>query len=277
MTNEQLAELIKDGHAEYTEQLWGRLEKFIALKARQYYELHKETCDKSGITRNDLAQEGFFAFSKALEAYEVGGEYKFITMLNYPLLSRFGYILDYRDKHRLKELLNNCGSLDVVIGDEKTSALKEFIPDERAAEEIESVNADVDNKLLHEDLEKRIDALPHRQGETIRQMYFYNVPVKELAKRFNVSYNMIATEHRAALKRLRHNPELKKYRDDIIATHTYGGTLSRFLHTGTSSVEHTVLKLFDIENGRNYRNDSSDSEGALIQGVPVGEDRYFPC
>lgn len=246
MTNEQLAEKIKNGNRKYITELWEQLEKFITLKACQYYRLHTEKCEQRGVTVSDLLQVGFFALLEALEAYEVGGEYKFITMLNYPLLNNFQTLLGFRGGNG-KDPLNNCNSLDIAPGEDSEDTFKDFIPDERALEAFEVSTKSTDNTILREDLEEAIDTLTNRQAKIVRGMYFHGIPLKEYAERFGVSYSMITQERRDALRKLRHNKKLKEYYSDIINVHGYRGTLSGFKRTGTSSTEYTALKLLDSE------------------------------
>lgn len=86
MTNEELAQKVKDGEPWATLELWKAVEKFIRTKAGLY--IH-QAGKYAKVEYEDLIQVGFFAMMDAVEKYDPARGGNFIGSLGYALQKHF--------------------------------------------------------------------------------------------------------------------------------------------------------------------------------------------
>ena len=246
MTNEEMVMRTKNGKAKeyYIPALWERVQKFAAVKARDYYHSHHSLCNSAGVDLDDLKQEAYFAFLDAIRYYDPEKEYKFISYMVYPMLNTFNSMCGVRTQHDRKEPLNNAKRFETPVGEEGMT-LGDMIEDEAAGKGLQSVD-DLDyTKRLRSDLEECIDMLNPDQAYTIRERYFGGLNFQQIAERHSIAESLCRSRETEALRRLRRGinyAKLKKYQDDIISMYGYRSNYSRWRHSGCSSVEYVVLK-----------------------------------
>lgn len=86
MTNEQLAALAQQGDWRALFDLWEAVKPFCMAAAGHVYRRHDPAkLSGRGVTLEDLQQETYCAFRKALTAFKPERAYKFTTYLSYPL------------------------------------------------------------------------------------------------------------------------------------------------------------------------------------------------
>ncbi|MCI1930419.1 MAG: sigma-70 family RNA polymerase sigma factor [Clostridia bacterium] len=250
MTNEELAERVQAGDNELLPLLWEHVSKLVRLKVNEYMTSRAETCQRSGVTFDDLFNEGYIAFTEAISAYKPTQGYKFTSYINYPLLNRCNEALGLRTSAGKHNILNNSVSLDMPIGDDENGAtLEDIVPDDdnsflEADEKIYNVG-------LHDDLEKCFKELPENEERVIRLRYYNNATYEAIGNETgNSRQNARQLEHKALrkLRKGRSIARLRAYRDDIISTHAYKSSFERWKNSGYSSTEYTALRLCGYSN-----------------------------
>lgn len=95
-TNEELAELIKNGHNEYNYLLWQQIEKIILKKVNIIALRYNDIMKAKGIESCDLLQECYFSFVNAIKAFDKDAGYKFTTYLEYHIKNTINDMLGFR-------------------------------------------------------------------------------------------------------------------------------------------------------------------------------------
>ena len=86
MTNERLAELIREGgNDELLPLLWDKTQFLIYQKCGQLWRLYSEKLERFGYSLDDLRQESYNALLFAVKGFKSEKGYKFTTYLNYGL------------------------------------------------------------------------------------------------------------------------------------------------------------------------------------------------
>ena len=127
MTNEELVELIQRGDDGRLPQLWKQVRRFIAWRARHFYKKMKLTGKTHGCELEDLIQSGYLALVAAVRYFKPREGYKFLTYLNYTLLSAFHEAMGLRTSKR--DWLDYAISLDQPVGEDGNTSLLEMLGD----------------------------------------------------------------------------------------------------------------------------------------------------
>lgn len=248
MTNEALCLAIKQGEIQYINDLWSGIYKLIYRRANSFYNKCSAACIRSGVTVDDLVQEGYFAMLYAIKAYDKNKEYMFTTYLNYPLQTRFVSLIGYRTSRTQNEPLNRSASLDKPIGEaEDDGTLSDIVEDKNAIEPFNRVEDNEYLERLKEDITVVLDRLTEQERDTIIKRYFDNMSYKQICDCTSInSLSYVREILNKALRKMR-NPatgrELKKYHDDIISHSYHHIGVSSFHSSWTSSTEHAALYL----------------------------------
>ena len=249
MSKEELAERIQKGDTKWIPLLWGQVERLIQWKANRFYRSHPDRCGRYGVTVEDLIQEGFFAFLKAVESYNPQSGYTFSTFLTYPLKTSFNAMIGLRTQKGRNDPLSNSVSLSAPTADDESIELSDAIPDKQAEEAFQSAEMSDYIRRLHHDIDTVLGRLNEDERQAIIATFFDNMSMTDAASCAGVDYNRIAALRASALRKMR-NPaigrELCKYQEDIIDRYGYrGGGFGNYRHTWTSSTERTALKLME--------------------------------
>lgn len=248
MTNEALCLSIKQGNKQYITDLWNGIYKFVHMKSNSFYNMHSALCIRSGVTTDDLVQDGFFAMLYAIKAYDESKGYKFITYMSYPLQTRFISLIGYRTSKSQKEPLNRSDSLDMPIGEtEEDGTLNDIIEDKTAIEPFTCIEDNEYLERLKADISTVLDRLSEQERDVIIKRFYGNMTYKEILECTDINTLSYARDVLSKALRKMRNPatgrELRKYRDDVI-TYSYRHTgVSHFNATWTSSTEKAALYL----------------------------------
>lgn len=197
MTNEQLAEFIKQGGADDLKPaLWDRVKHLMFKLAGQYYSSYEERFTACGAELADFRQECYPAFIKALEAYSPEKGYAFTSYLEYHIRNA--------DRENNKPL-DNCTSLDKPLdtGDSKELCLADIIPDSNSQEGFEQALQTIADEHTREVLHKALDRLDKPLRDVIVLYYFEDMTQEQIAKREGVSGERIRQRKAKALRKLR--------------------------------------------------------------------------
>lgn len=243
MTNEELAELIKEGKNEYCDELWKQLERLFLLKCNSFYARRQETCTRRGLEFEDLMQMCYFVMLGAVRAYNPEKGFKLNTYIDYHFLNVMNEALGIRG-HQKQDSLNHSSSLNATIDNDDEIELIELIPDETAQAAFEYTERDMLLKELHELLEGAISGLSDLHQRVLRMIYYEGYTKQEIAASFGSTITNITEIERRACSTIRKRSYARKLRmikDDVISSRAYIGTgYSSFRYCGGSSEELTV-------------------------------------
>jgi len=224
----------RSGDNESLAQLWNQNKRIIYKLAYQFQNQH--------FSIDDLLQETYFPFLRAVKAYDVSGEYKFITYLFHAV--KWYYIRLLKQSKTGKEL---C-ILDAPFNTSEPEGmtLQETIPDESS--EFEEAATD---RAAIADIFERVQVVLNSEVawgklgyEVILENFVHKKTINEIAEKYGEKPERIRFIRGQALRILRH-PKHKQIRDlkDVISGTYHLGGLQRFKNTGTSSTEWAVMKL----------------------------------
>ncbi len=239
MSNEEMAIMIKEGQKELITALWENVRKFAYMYCNRFYDSNTELCKAADVELEDLKQESFFAFLKAVESYEPEKGYKLLTYMTYHLRNVFKELTGIR-KNKC-EGLNSSYSLHTPINDD--IELIETIADN--SEDIAEVERRLYNETLRTDLDNALELLPHTQSCILKEVYYKGLTVAETAGKLNITESKARGAKETGLRELRRNKTIRQYRDDVISRYAYRGGFRLWKHSGYSSTEWTAFKLLD--------------------------------
>lgn len=234
MTNEELVQEIQAGRKELIETLWEQTERFIGLKAGQYYRLLN---GKRGVTEEDLRQSGFFALVDAADKYDPTGGASFCHFLTFYLHKEFTEAAHLRTDRTKSDPLNDAISLDTPIGEDGDSSIIDLQEDPQ--DDIEDAEHRLYIEQLREALEAVLDKLQPEIADTIRQRYFQNKTLKEVAAEKGVSLERIRQREAKGLRILRQTAK-KNGLDEYIEIRINYFKHTNFNHSFYSPVESLV-------------------------------------
>lgn len=216
MTNEELVECIKTGEENLIPVLWGKVEKWVNIKAKDWYEKYLKRCSHAGVNIDDLKQVAYFAFLDAVKYYDPEKEYSFITYMRYPLMNHFGLLCGFNAGK--KHLLNDAISLNMPTGEDDIT-LEDAIEDETAVMEFQSIERSYYIKQLHDDLEKCLSNISGLYADVIRARYWENMSFKDIAIKIGKTEKVCRARETEGLRQLRTGKNrmlLNPYMDEIL-------------------------------------------------------------
>lgn len=209
MTNEEMVALIQNGERDRLEELWAQVEKFVALQARRRVLL---SGGLGGVEPDDLYQSGYIALVYAANTYDPAAGMSFIGWLALALKTAFAETGGYRSRKQARDPLHRAGSSSVSVGDDEDSGtLEDFIPDHSAAQAFWDAEERIYLGQLHNTLEKALDELPDRQGNTLRRHFYQHKRLKEIAAAEGVHERTVGQWQKKGLRALRERRELQQF------------------------------------------------------------------
>lgn len=251
VTNEELAQLIKQGEKGYIPALWGQVERLLEMLCSRAYERLKGRADHAGAALEDFRQESYLAFMEAIEAFDPSSGYKFTAYLKYPLKNRIYNLLRLRTERERNDPLCNCASLEAQRGDEELP-LAETIPtdDDLEGDALEKVW----NEQLSRALGQCLEELPPPISRVLVAKYYEEKSLEKIGKEAGEPPQWARKMHGQGLQALRKGRNralLFPFAESILGTYAYRGTgLAPFLVAGISSVERAVERQEEVAQQR---------------------------
>ncbi|MBQ2822953.1 MAG: sigma-70 family RNA polymerase sigma factor [Oscillospiraceae bacterium] len=245
MTNEQLAVFIQQGgNDELIPILWERVRKLFYILSERYFKAYGESLTHYGVTSSDLKQESYKAFLKAVEGFKPDKSYKFTSYLHYPLKNAFRNLLS-------SDLLNSADSLNAPVGveaDGDNDELIDFISDDTANPEELTEQLSMKD-TIRETVRQAVSELPTEEQELVRERYYRNRTLSELAHLHSVSKEAMRKREQRIFERMRENPSLQRLGADLgyDSCRIYNNSLSAYKRTGVSNVEYIAIERTDIK------------------------------
>lgn len=251
-TNAALAALAATGNSYALGQLWELNKGLLRSMFWKWYPAHKAQADAHGLTADDFEQEGFFAVQHAAQTYDPA-QGAFTTWLTAAMQRQIQRTLtngharnvtgeDGKLHTTSADPLNHCTSLDVPLDDEDggSATLGDLQEDPAAAAELDAVEDEVFREQLHSAMEEALAKLTDREADILRRRYYQQQPLREVGEAYGVAWSRAQQVEKAAMRKLRRNPALCRFHDEVVQHHAYRGTgFGSWQHSG-SVEEHLV-------------------------------------
>ena len=251
-TNAALAALAATGNSYALGQLWELNKGLLRSMFWKWYPAHKAQADAHGLTADDFEQEGFFAVQHAAQTYDPA-QGAFTTWLTAAMQRQIQRTLtnghartvtgeDGRQHTTSADLLNHCTSLDVPLDDEDggSATLGDLKEEATAAAELDAVEDKLFQEQLHSALEEALAKLTDREADVLRRRYYQQQPLREVGEAYGVAWSRAQQVEKAAMRKLRRNPALCRFHDEVIQHHAYRGTSFGSWQYSGSVEEHLV-------------------------------------
>ena len=235
--NAALAALAATGNAFALGQLWEINKGLLRSMFWKWYPSHREQADAHGLTVDDFEQEGYFAVQYAAEHYDPGKGFAFSTWLTYAMKRQINQaltgghrrnVIDADGKLRTvsADPLNRCTSLDTPLDDTDDGAvtLGDLQPDPAAAQAMQAAEDAIYRKQLHNALEEALNKLTEREQAVIRGSFYDGKSVRQIREEQGLTVVQAKTAKASAFSKLRRNPRLLRWHDEVIQTHAWRGT-----------------------------------------------------
>lgn len=234
--NAALAALAASGNAFALGQLWEINKGLLRSMFWKWYPANKAVADAHGLTVDDFEQEGYFAVQYAAEHYDPA-KGSFSVWLWQAMQRQIQHTLTGGHRRNIispdgkahtisADPLNHCTSLDVPLDteDEGAATMGDLQADPDAAGEMQDVEERIYTEELHSALEEALSKLTEREERVIRGQYYQDKSVRQICQETGLTRGQAANARNAAFVKLRRNPRLLRWHDEVIQTHAWRGT-----------------------------------------------------
>lgn len=251
-TNAALAALAKGGSAYALAQLWELNKGLLRRMFWKWYPANKALADRHGLTAEDFEQEGFFAVQYAAGQYDPARG-AFSTFLAYAMQRQITALLrgeharritgeDGHEKTVSANPLNGCASLDEPLTDEEGEGCTraDLLPCPAAQAAFDAAEQRIFTVQLHAALAEALGKLPEREAAVLRARYYSGQTLQAAAAALSVAPQRACQLERSGLAKLRRNPRLLRWHDEVLQSHAWHGTGFAAWEYGGSVEERTV-------------------------------------
>lgn len=209
MTNEELAQLIKQGNKRYYATLWEQTSRLIHKLIYKHASKRKLPND---IDFDDILQCGYFAMVNAVTAYSPEKDLKFNTYLEFQVMNAIQLTIDRGQRKgmntpRLQEYSYNR---TVSNSEGEEVEIIDLMPDKQSPRIYEGAEL----TDLQERVWQAVAELPEKLREIITRYYFNGENLPTQAERMGVSVQTVTQRKRQALRLLQRNRALKQLFND---------------------------------------------------------------
>lgn len=247
-TNEQIVELIQQGHDELYLDLWNRVKRFVRKMAwfRVSNTIGFDASTGFGsVEINDLMQAGYIAMMEAVKSYENKGA-SFLTWLSFHLKKEFNEAQGFRTTRQARDPLNRAKSLDRPLknasGEDDETTLADIIKDD--SDPFSPVIEKIYQAELRKALDGELNTIQEKSAEVIRMQYWDGKTQVEIGKEIGCSSEVVRRRKESGFKSLRlpqHRRQLEQFLDNNTSFYIQVGP-NAFTRTHTSAVERIVFQ-----------------------------------
>ncbi len=209
MTNEELAQLIKQGNKRYYATLWEQTSRLIHKLIYKHASKRKLPND---IDFDDIFQCGYFAMVNAVNAYSPEKDLKFNTYLEFQVMNAIQLTIDRGQRKGLntQRLQEYSYNRTVSNSDGEEVEIIDLMPDKQSPKIYEGAEL----TDLQERVWQAVAELPEKLREIITGYYFNGENLPTQAERLGVSVETVRQRKRQALRILERNRALKQLYND---------------------------------------------------------------
>ena len=132
-----------------------------------------------------------------------------------------------------------------------SATLGDLKEDATAAAELDAVEDKLFQEQLHSALEEALAKLTDREADVLRRRYYQQQPLREVGEAYGVAWSRAQQVEKAAMRKLRRNPALCRFHDEVIQHHAYRGTgFAAWQHGG--SVEEHIIEYLESKSADLY-------------------------
>ena len=149
--------------------------------------------------------------------------------------------------------LNHCTSLDLPLDveDSGSTTMGEQQEDPAAAADLQASEDDLFAEQLHDAIEEALAKLSDHEAAVIRRRYYQRQTWAEIEEDSGIKTSQGRTTEHSALTKLRRNPVLNRFHEEVITYHSYTGTgFAAWKHGG--SVEECLIEYLDAKGAYLY-------------------------
>lgn len=96
------------------------------------------------------------------------------------------------------------------------------------------------HEQLHDTLEEAMEKLTPQKGKVLRRIYYAGHTLQQIGTDEGLSYQRVQQIKNTAFRKLRNDPRLQRWRDEVISSHVWHGTGFGVWDAGGSVEERTV-------------------------------------
>lgn len=242
MTNEEMVALIQQGEKHYLVDLWDQVEGLVKWQAKRTMAGIRGMASNCGVEFDDLYQSGYLALVEAVDTYKHNRGMTFGGWLIYYLRSAFARATGFHTEKNRRDPLRFSLSLNAPIKDEDSATIEDLQADPQSCADFDDVEQDIYIRGLREALEVALAQIPPREADILRQRYYGDSPLEQVADTFNISTTRVRQLEAQGLKRLREPQRLARLEAYVENRTPYFLQVgpAHFQRTHESSVERIV-------------------------------------
>ena len=236
--NAALAARVQAGDNAALGELWQANRSLLGQYFMKWYSVkeNRELAAAHGVTLEDLEQEGYFATLYAAKSYDPAAGAFSTWLLVYArkqiqetLSNGHRRVVKGRDGSRhtkAADPLNDCTSLDLPLdeSDSGNSTRGDQQPDPSAEIPFQQVEDAIFTSELHAAIEEALQKLTEREAAAIRATFFEGCTLKAAAEITGISWQRVQQNQRSGLNKMRRNPSILRFHDEVIQRHAWHGT-----------------------------------------------------
>lgn len=271
MTNEELVMEIKNGHQEYIETLWLKVERLIGYWANRWMLRVSE-----GINRlcdlDDLVQSGYFAVLKAIDYYNDDFGCRFSTVLIYFAYHEFALTaFGSRTKKAQSAVLDSVSIDAPPPGYDLDDALLNLLPDPAALQAFADIEQIVTDEATHKMLEVIMsERLTDAQYKTMHAVFFDGIPMIRYAEQHGVSPQNVSRMVDEACYILRSDSRIRRLYKSYIGVDPRDFDLLTAAYKGTGGADRTEKVAAQLY----YANRRKDRKRKLMNYLGLDEQEW---
>ena len=256
--------------------LWERVKGILYLKARRFWNNHRQSCKARGVELLDVESIAWEVFTDAVNAWAPESGHNFTAFLDYPFKNRLAELLNIRTERGRREPLNYADSLNRPLDtDDSDGASLLDVVDDPGADFLPDLLDSLTTEQEAAAVREAVENLSEQLREVITRHYFDGQTLTEIAAAAGVSLTRIGQRRADALRKLRQNKRLQI----ICADRIQCKRAARELLDSTDRVAARAAALLSITDRiretANYLNYEATKEAQQARGTAPEDSEEF--
>lgn len=207
MSNEELAERIKNGETELMITLWKQVEKLVRqIVVRRYLPRNGST---NRVELDDLLQAGFIGMVKAINAFDSTSGFQFTTFLDKHLSNEARQLLGIRGKKRDSILYAISMDKPMSTGEESDQTLLDTLEDKALTYTYEDMIDGVDKQADIQAIFNQVKQLTEIEQEIFEERFLEGLTVKEIANNHGFNQERVRSTINRSISKIRRSKTIR--------------------------------------------------------------------